>query len=83
MPAATASRRRPKKSPADQLPPATDWRTTDEQEILKRSLRAKEEKPRVENLSPAHPVFSDFPVHSRSGPSYRVEIRELAARSGR
>ena len=71
--------RHSKKSAADQLPPVTDWRTTDEQEILKRRLRAREEKARVENLAPAHPVFSNFAVHSPSGLSYRVEIRDLAA----
>ena len=75
-----ASRRRPKKSSAAQLPPATDWRTTDEHELLKRRLRAKEEKPRVENLDPAHPVFSNFAVNSPSGLGYQVEIRDLAAR---
>jgi hypothetical protein len=73
---------RPKRttSPADQLPPATDWRTTDEHEILKRRLRATEEKARVENLDPAHPVFSNFAVHSPSGLTYQVEIRDLATR---
>ncbi len=52
-----------KKSPADQLPSATDWRTTDEHEILKRQLRAREDKARVVNLDPAHPAFSNFAVH--------------------
>ncbi len=75
-----ASRSRPKKSPADQLPPATDWRTTDEHEVLKRRLRAREDKARVENLAPGHPVFSNFAVHSPSGLTYRVEIRDLATR---
>jgi len=62
------------------LPPITDWRTTDADEILKRQLRAREERPRIVNLSPAHPVFSDFEVHSPSGLNYRVEIRGIANR---
>ena len=32
------------------------------------------------NLSPEHPVFSEFEVQSSSGLSYRVEIRDLALR---
>ncbi|MFA6289713.1 MAG: SNF2-related protein, partial [Opitutaceae bacterium] len=70
---------RPKKT-ADQLPPATDWRTTDADELLKRRLRAREDKPRVVNLAPAHPVFANFAVHSPSGLAYQVELRDLAAR---
>ena len=69
-----------RKTPADQLPPATDWRTTDADEILKRQLRAREDKARVVNLDPAHPVFSHFAVHSPSGLSYQVELRDLASR---
>ncbi|MFA6959315.1 MAG: DEAD/DEAH box helicase [Opitutaceae bacterium] len=69
-----------RKSPSDQLPPATDWRTTDADEILKRRLRAQEDKPRVVNLDSAHPVFSNFAVHSPSGLTYQVELRDLAAR---
>ena len=75
-----APRRHPKKSPADQLPPVTDWRTTDEHEMLKRRLRAREDKARIVNLTPTHPVFSNFAVHSPSGLTYHVEIRDLAAR---
>ena len=63
------------------LPPATDWRTTDADEIRKRQLRAREEQARVVNLAPdAHPVFSNFEVHSPSGQTYRVELRDVAAR---
>ncbi len=76
-PAPKPRRPRRRADPADALPPATDWRTTDEHESLKRRLRAREEKPRVENLSPAHPVFSNFGVHSRSGQTYQVEVRGL------
>ncbi|HEY9247771.1 MAG TPA: hypothetical protein VIO38_01500, partial [Rariglobus sp.] len=69
-----------RKNPADQLPPASDWRTTDTDELLKRRLRAREDKARVVNLDPAHPVFSRFAVHSPSGLTYHVELRDLAAR---
>ena len=62
------------------LPPAHDWRTSDQDEINRRILRAREEKPRVRNLTPEHPVFSNFDVHSASGMNYEVEIRDLAER---
>lgn len=64
----------------DTLPPATDWRTTDADEIARRRLRAREEKPVVLNLDPAHPIFSNFEVRSPSGQNYRVELRDLASR---
>ncbi len=69
-----------RKTAADELPPATDWRTTDDQEVLKRRLRAREDKARIVNLDPGHPVFSNFAVHSPSGLAYQVEIRDLATR---
>jgi hypothetical protein len=62
------------------LPPAGDWRTTDEDEINRRRLRAREERPRIRNLDPQHPIFSNFEVRSRSGMTYFVEIRDLAER---
>lgn len=63
------------------LPPATDWRTTDADERLKRRLRARQEKPRVAKLDPAaHPIFANFEVCSPSGQRYRVEVRDLAGR---
>ena len=61
------------------LPPSTDWRTTDEQELLKRRLRAEEESFAITNLDPAHPVFSEFSVRSGSGMTYFVEIRDWTA----
>ena len=45
-------------NPARRLPPVTDWRTTDADEILKRQLRAREERPRIVNLAAAHPSSS-------------------------
>ncbi len=70
-----------KKTPKEMsLPPAHDWRTSDQDEINRRILRAREEKPRIRNLTPDHPVFSNFDVHSASGMHYEVEIRDLVQR---
>src|SRR2546428_8539232 len=62
------------------LPSPTDWRTTDADELAKRRLRAREERHRITNLDPAHPVFSNFEVQSPSGMTYRAEIRDVASR---
>lgn len=70
-----------RKAPAEiHVPPQHDWRTSDEDEINRRRVRAQEEQPRIRNLDPAHAIFSDFEVQSASGLSYRVEIRDLAQR---
>ena len=61
-------------------PPRHDWRTSDEDEIHKRVLRAKEEKFEIGNLDPLHPVYSNYEVRSGSGLRYMVEIRDLAGR---
>ena len=74
------TRRVRRNDPARLLPPVTDWRTSDADEILKRQVRAREERPRIVNLDPAHAVFSDFKVHSPSGLDYRVELRDLIDR---
>lgn len=63
------------------LPPATDWRTTDHDEILRRIQRAREEKHSIRVLDDAHPVFSTFAVKSPSGMTYQVEIRDPATRA--
>ena len=63
-----------------QLPHATDWRTTDQDEVNRRILRAREERPAIINLDPAEPVHSNFEVRSRSGIAYEVEVRDLAGR---
>jgi hypothetical protein len=60
---------------------AADWRTTDELEIQRRVQRAIDEKHSVINLTPEHPVFSNFTVRSPTGMTYQVEIRDLAGRS--
>ena len=59
-----------------------DWRTTDREEIERRRQRARTESPRVENCdrSGRFPVFSNFLVHSPSGVTYEVEIRDVARR---
>ncbi len=62
------------------LPPAGDWRTTDQDEINRRRLRARQEQPRIRNLDPRHHVFSNFEVGSKSGMTYQVEIRDIARR---
>ncbi len=62
------------------LPPADDWRTTDQDEINRRRLRAREEAPTVVNRDTRFPVFSNFDVHSSSGVTYSVEIRDLNER---
>ncbi len=65
---------------AKKVPSLTDWRTTDEDERNRRLLRALDEKPRVVNLTPEHPAYSNFKVHSPSGLSYEVEIRSIEPR---
>ncbi len=61
------------------LPAATDWRTSDQQELLKRKLRAQDETFQIENLDPSRPIYSNFSIQSASGLSYSVEIRDLTA----
>ncbi|MEO5915104.1 MAG: DEAD/DEAH box helicase [Luteolibacter sp.] len=70
-----------KKSAAIPLPSAADWRTTDQDEILRRVQRARDEKHGITNLHPEHPVFSNFRVVSPSGMIYQTEIRDLSDRA--
>lgn len=56
---------------------AVDWRTTDQEEVDRRRLRAVRERMRIRNLTPEHSVFSNFSVASASGLTYSVELREL------
>lgn len=60
-----------------ELPPVSNWRTTDQDEINRRRLRAAKEVMRFRNLSPEHPVFSNFSVESASGQTYQVELRSM------
>ena len=57
--------------------PVSNWRTTDQDEINRRRLRAAKEVMRFRNLTPEHPVFSNFSVESASGQTYQVELRSL------
>ena len=71
---------RKKKQTAIPVPPASDWRTTDQDEIHRRVQRAIDEKHAITNLHPEHLVFSNFQVNSPSGMNYQVEIRDLKSR---
>jgi hypothetical protein len=62
------------------VPPVHDWRTTDQDEINKRRLRARTEALHVTNVDAAHPIFSNFRVKSASGMTYAVEIRDPGQR---
>jgi hypothetical protein len=62
------------------IPPLHDWRTTDEDEINRRRLRAIEEQPRITNTDSREKIFSNFRIQSPSGLAYQVEIRDLAER---
>ncbi|MFT6862594.1 MAG: hypothetical protein ACJAVK_001153 [Akkermansiaceae bacterium] len=63
------------------LPAKQDWRSTDEQEIARRQLRALEQPPAIKNSTPKHRIFSNFEVTSpESERTYCVEIRDLAGR---
>lgn len=43
-----------------------DWRTTDQQEIDRRKIRAQEERFLISNKDPKFPIFSTFKVASPS-----------------
>ena len=78
MPLEKNARRKDK--PEAGLPAAQDWRSTDEQEILRRQLRATQERMGIRNREGLYPVFSNFEVKSDSGMVYQVEIRDVRAR---
>jgi superfamily II DNA or RNA helicase len=78
MPAKKTAKKKPNSVPQ---PPASDWRTTDQDEIHRRIQRAIDEKHGITNLDPQHPVFSNFRVSSPSGMIYQVEIRDLNERA--
>jgi len=84
-PAAKASRKKSQRpteasEPEISLPPAHDWRTTDEDEINRRRLRAREGSFVIRNNDARFPVFSNFAVGSGSGLTYAVEIRDVTGR---
>ncbi len=59
------------------LPPVHDWRTTDEDERLRRKLRAQESPMRVWQAEDCGHLFCRYEVGSGSGRTYAVELREL------
>ena len=71
---------RRKKTTSPIIPIPSDWRTTDQDEINRRIVRAKEEAHQISNLDPRYPIFSTFGIASPSGMNYQVEIRNLATR---
>ena len=61
------------------------WRTTDEEEVERRRLRAEAEGLAVRSLEPAYRPFATYAVTSAAdgrdeGRKYRVELRTLAER---
>ena len=63
-----------------EVPSIHNWRTTDEDEINRRRVRAQTEDLRIANADPRHPIFSNFRVKSGSGLTYSVEIRDVRQR---
>src|SRR6266478_10109678 len=63
-----------------EAPSIHNWRTTDQDEINRRRVRAQTEEFRIANTDPRHPIFSNFRVQSGSGLTYSVEIREVRQR---
>jgi len=68
------------RAPEPPVPSPHNWRTTDEDELNRRRMRAREETFRIRNLDPRHPIFSNFSVESGSGLSYSVEVRDVRNR---
>jgi len=62
------------------VPSIHNWKTSDEDEVNRRRLRARSEAFGIVRTDLRHPIFSNFQVRSRSGMAYDVEIRELRER---
>lgn len=84
-----AARKKSKLTPLQQkiadlkarLPPQQDWRTTDEQEIIRRQVRALEAPPAIRRLTKSNKIHATFEVSSSdSDRSYQVEIIDLSQR---
>src|SRR6266853_163328 len=69
-----------KASPELEVPSPHNWRTTDQDEINRRRLRARTEEFRISNTDARHPIFSNFRVRSGSGLTYSVEVRDVSQR---
>jgi hypothetical protein len=67
-------------SPDIAVPSPHNWRTTDEDEINRRRVRARTEDFHISNSDPRHPIFSNFRVRSGSGLTYSVEVRDVRQR---
>jgi superfamily II DNA/RNA helicase len=62
-----------------QLPKQQDWRSTDEQEIIRRQIRALENPPSIRCLDPSEKIHTSFELTSpESGHTYLVEIIDLS-----
>ena len=78
MPPAKKKRKQRRNKPLAFIVPSNhDWRTTDEDERNRRKLRAQKESFQISNLTPEHPIYSNFSIRSESGMTYEVEIRHL------
>ena len=62
------------------VPSPHNWRTTDEDELNRRRLRARTEDFSIANIDSRFPIFSNFRVQSGSGMTYSVEIRDVRQR---
>src|SRR5215471_15874455 len=62
------------------VPSPHNWRTTDEDELNRRRLRARTEEFCIANIDPRFPILSNFRVQSGSGMTYSVEIRDVRQR---
>jgi hypothetical protein len=62
------------------VPSLHNWRTSDEDEVNRRRVRAQSEDFKITNSDSAHPIFSNFRVRSSSGLTYSVEIRSVRER---
>jgi len=62
-----------------QLPAQQDWRSSDQQELARRRIRALENPPAIRNLCPEDKIHSTFEVSSADSlRTYHVEIIDLS-----
>ncbi|MCI0362740.1 MAG: SWIM zinc finger domain-containing protein, partial [Phycisphaerales bacterium] len=69
-----------RKASGPKIVPVHNWRTSDEDEIERRRLRARSEHFAISNLDAKHPIFSNFRIRSGSGLTYSVELRSVRER---
>jgi hypothetical protein len=63
------------------VPNVHNWKTSDEEEIARRKVRAKDGAFTFVNERQSDPIFSNFRVGSEKGLTYSVEIRDLKKRT--